>query len=176
MHATPADELYAVHCITQVLLRYCTAVDTRRPELIAECFTEDARLDFAFMGSYTPAEYIALCAEVLPRLDATQHLIGPPLVEVRADTAHSRAYFIAQHVMNALAPQSSLVIGGWYEDQFQRIDGEWKIRHRQGLTLWSEGNAAVLGGDFPVGAAARSPLHEAPAWLRRLPAAPPPFA
>lgn len=165
MRADQSEQLFAIHSITQVLLRYCTAVDTRQPELMAECFTADARLDFAFMASYTPTEYIALCNQVLPQLDSTQHMIGPPLIDLSNDSARSRTYFQAQHVNNRLSPQPCLLIGGWYDDQLVRVDGAWKIRQRQGVTLWVDGNPAVLGDSFPVGAPARSPLMAAPQWL-----------
>src|SRR5687767_13135295 len=121
MENSSVEELYAVHRITQTLLRYCMAVDTRRPELMADCFTATAQLKFAFMGAFTPEEYIRLCKETLPRYDSTQHLIGPPQVEVTGDSAYSRCYFNAQHVINALAPRPCLAVGGWYEDQFVRV-------------------------------------------------------
>lgn len=160
------DTLHAVHQITQTLLRYCMAVDTRRPELMAVCFTADAQLKFAFMDTFTPAQYIALCNETLPRFDSTQHLIGPPQVEIDGDQANSRCYFTAQHVINALAPAPCLNVGGWYDDVFVRVGDTWKIKQRQGVTLWVDGNPAVLGNSFPVGAPQRNPLFDAPAWLK----------
>jgi hypothetical protein len=167
MENSALDEVIATHKISQILLRYCTAIDTQRPELMADCFTTDAVLRFAFMADFTPATYIAMCKTSLATFDSTQHLIGPPLVKISGNTASSRCYFTAQHVMNALAPNPCLNVGGWYDDQLVRVGDDWKIQQRQGVTLWVDGNPAVLGNSFPVGAPQKSPLFAPPSWMEK---------
>src|SRR5439155_17428632 len=88
----------------------------------------------------------------LPNIDATMHFCNAPVVKVTGDTATSRCYFMAQHVLNALRPDPFLMIGGTYDDELARIDGRWWITKRTGTSAWWQGNPAVLGSDVAIGA------------------------
>ena len=154
-----------VHEIAQILYRYAVAVDTQQLELFDDCFTATARIELQTVGVFDREGYRGLCRENLPNLDATQHTIGNPSIQVRGDAAVSRCYFIAQHVRNALAPHPCLVIGGWYDDEFSRINGKWLITSRRGTAAWADGNPAVLG--LPaVGALESGPGRACPSWMR----------
>jgi hypothetical protein len=156
-----------VVAIQQILARYVIAVDTRTPDLLRDCFTNDARICLAGMPELTVESYIAIGREALPKLDATLHHLGLPAIKVEGDRAHSRCYFMANHVRNALAPAATgLMIGGWYDDELIRTADGWRITLRTGVALWAEGNPAVIvGADYPLGATPRGPGHAAPAWL-----------
>ena len=157
--------LFDVHEIEQLLYRYTNAVDLRTFELLDACFTPDARIELEGLGVLSPSEYQALCREQLPAFDATQHVVSNPSIVVDGDTARSHAYFVAQHVKNALAPAPFLVIGGWYDDVLRRHDGCWRIAHRRGTGVWFDGNPAVLGYPLPPGALPRGAGHACPDWL-----------
>lgn len=157
----------AIAEIHTALATYVIAIDCRDFTLFDQCFAPDAVLEFAFMGRYSPAEYAAMSAESLAGFDATHHHLSLPALRIEGDTAHARSYFTAQHTKNALAPRPHLIIGGWYDDRLERRDGRWLIVHKQGTTVWSDGNPDVLGGAFPMGAAPRGPRHAAPDWLKR---------
>jgi len=62
-HGWPAEERAAVE---DLLVRYATAVDTRRWELLREVFTPDASIDYASTGGM-----VGRFGEVLPWLEAT---------------------------------------------------------------------------------------------------------
>jgi ketosteroid isomerase-like protein len=161
-----AVSLLAVH---NLLSAYVIAVDTRQVELFQDVFTPDAVIDLANTGRFSPAEYADLCRTNLATLDGTQHHLGLPAIRFESDRAFSRTYFVAQHTRNSLAPAAHLVIGGWYDDEIARIDGDWRITKRTGTAVWFDGNPQVLGYNFPVGAAPRGPGHAAPAWLAATP-------
>lgn len=157
-----------VVAIQQVLARYVIAIDTRTPELLHGCFTQDAVLRLAGLPELTVDSYVALSREALPKLDATLHHLGLPAIEVDGDSAVARTYFMANHVRNALAPApTGLMIGGWYDDELVRTEDGWRIRQRTGTALWAEGNPAVIeGADYPLGAPPRGAGHKAPGWMR----------
>jgi 3-phenylpropionate/cinnamic acid dioxygenase small subunit len=154
-----------VHEIAQILYRYAVAVDTQQLELFDDCFTAQARIELQTVGVFDREGYRRLCRENLPNLDATQHTIGNPSITVDGDAAVSRCYFVAQHVRNALAPHPCLVIGGWYDDEFSKIDGKWRITSRLGTAAWADGNPAVLGLQA-VGALEWRPSRACPSWMR----------
>ena len=150
--ATPDPSLADVYEIQQLLYRYATALDTRQLDLLDDCFTPDARLDMSVAGTHSPAQYKAMAAEALAKLDATHHLIGNPAITVNGDTARAHSYYQAQHARNDLAPASLLLVAGWIDDELVRVDGRWRIVSRVGRAVWFDGNPAVLGLEALPGA------------------------
>jgi hypothetical protein len=150
--------------IAQVIALYAIALDTRRPDLFALCFTPDARLQLDGVGECDIAGYRVLCQQELVALDATQHHLGTSVVEISEHEARARTYFVAQHVKNALAPHTTLLVGGWYDDELVRCEVGWRISYRRGVAVWVEGNPQVLGSAFALGARIGSG-RDIPAWL-----------
>jgi hypothetical protein len=145
---------------------YVLAVDTRELSLFDQVFTPDAQIILGGVGEMTPASYKAMAVQGLAALNATQHHLGLPVINLDGDHAHARCYFMAQHVRNDLAPRSFLMIGGWYTDDLMRTEQGWRITRRIGTAVWYDGNPDVLGmGDFPMGATPRGDGHLPPAWL-----------
>jgi SnoaL-like domain len=146
---------------------YVIGVDTRDLSLFDQVFVPNARIILGGVGDMTPASYKEMAVKGLAALDATQHHLGLPLIALDGDRAHARCYFMAQHVRNDLAPNSFLLIGGWYTDDLVRTEDGWRIEKRIGTAVWYDGNPDVLGmGDFPMGAQPRGDGHNSPAWLK----------
>lgn len=163
---TMSDTTADILAIQQILARYVIALDSRAPHLLLDCFTEDAAVSLGGMEIANIAEYAKLCETALPALDATHHHLSLPAIQVDGDRAVSRCYFTAQHVKNALAPDHSLLIAGWYDDELVRTPKGWRISKRTGTPSWINGNTAVLNYPIPTGAPPRGPGHDAPGWLR----------
>lgn len=159
------EQLADVHEIQQILSTYAVAIDTRTPELLRDLFTEDAEISLGGMPSSTPERYIATCQQTLPQLDATQHSISTPLIQLAGDSASSRCYFSAQHALNSLRPHPFFLISGWYDDELVRTSDGWRIARRTGTPAWCEGNPEVLGFPDLPGAMDWTPGRDCPAWL-----------
>ena len=145
---------------------YVIAVDTREMSLFDQVFTPDARIILGGVGDMTPASYKEMAVKGLAVLDATQHHLGLPVINLEGDHAHARCYFLAQHVRNDLAPNPFLLIGGWYTDDLIRTEAGWRITKRIGTAVWYDGNPDVLGmGNFPMGATPRDEGRLPPPWL-----------
>jgi len=160
--ADPAD----IHEIQQVLYRYALAVDSREYDLLDECFTKDASFQMADAGTFTVEEYKELCRKVLPTLDVTQHVVSNAAIRVMGGRALSRSYFVAQHARNDLRPAPFLKIGGYYDDEFSKTAGGWRIAKRIGTSTWYDGNPQVLGYGEPSGALKWTAQHGCPGWMR----------
>ncbi len=158
--------LLDAHRIQQCLLKYPVALDSRDFDLLESLFTADARIDIPAAGVFDPAGYRAAAEAGLGRLDATQHFVGQALLKIEGDRAWARSYLVAQHVVNALAPDGTLKIGAWYNDELRRVGGEWLIAARTGNAVWWEGNPAVLSLAGVPNAFARHAGHDSPPWLR----------
>jgi 3-phenylpropionate/cinnamic acid dioxygenase small subunit len=134
-----------VVAIQQVLYHYAYALDARDYDALDEVFSADAKLHTSGGTLMSPAQYKAMCATELPKLDATHHMVTNTSVTVDGDRANSRAYFQAQHVKESLAPGSQLLMAGWVDDEFERRAEGWRIVERRWHSAWSSGNPAVLG-------------------------------
>src|SRR5271154_4925991 len=158
--------LLDIEDINRAIGLYVLAVDARELSLFDQVFTPDAQIILAGVGEMTPASYKEMAVKDLAALNATQHHLGLPLINLDGDYAHARCYFMAQHVRNDLAPNPFLLISGWYTDELARTEAGWRITKRIGTALWYDGNPEVLGmGDFPMGATPRGDGHLPPARL-----------
>lgn len=158
------QSLLDVQQITQLLLKYPVALDSRDFELLESLFTPDARIEIPVAGTFDPAGFRVASEQGLGRLDATQHFVGQPLLNIDGERASARSYLYAQHVVNALAPNGTLLIGAWYNDELRCVDGRWLIASRTGNSVWWSGNPAVLGLEGVPNAFPRGPGHDAPPW------------
>lgn len=134
-----------VVAIEQVLFHYAYALDARDYDALDDVFTADAKLHTSGGTLMSPAQYKAMCATELVKLDATHHMVTNTAVTVDGDHATARAYFQAQHVKLSLAPDPHFLMAGWVDDEFERRAEGWRIVDRRWHSSWSTGNPAVLG-------------------------------
>jgi hypothetical protein len=165
MRASTVQQLSDIHDIQQTLLRYPVALDSRCFGLLEEVFTADARIAIPGMPVCDLATFGAALEQGLARFDATHHVVNPPLLGLDGDRATARSYLVAQHVINAAAPNAWVLVGAWYDDLLLRTLAGWRIAARTGVPVWWAGNGALLGMAGLPPAFERQSGHAAPAWL-----------
>jgi 3-phenylpropionate/cinnamic acid dioxygenase small subunit len=139
--AAIADRL----AISDVLIRYATALDTRNWDLFRTCFTDDCVCDYDPVGPREGyADFEALARGYVEPLAATQHLVTNHVIEISGDTATARSY---AHAMHVSATGAQFVIAGAYEDELVRTSDGWRIRHRKFPISWWSGDPAAIGLD-----------------------------
>jgi len=138
--------------ISDVQLRYATAVDTRNWELLRTCFTVDLEADFS-LGFGLPVvrlkadEWIENIAPVMGALKATQHMITNQVITFDDDThATCVAYVQAGHHNPNGTGDSDLTVYGYYTNQFVRTSNGWRIAKCKLTVSWMTGNPGLLGG------------------------------
>jgi 3-phenylpropionate/cinnamic acid dioxygenase small subunit len=122
--------------ISDVLIRYATALDGRDWELLASCFTDDATLDYDTSGTFGRDAFVEHCRAGLARMKATQHCVTNHVISTDGDRAHSTSYVIAQHVREN---DVTFTLGGTYSDDLMRAGTEWRIASRRFVTSWRAG-------------------------------------
>lgn len=132
------------HAIHDVIVRYARALDTRDWALLDRCFVPDARYTYPGGESNSAAEVIERCDRALTRLDASQHLLGNIEIELDGDTARTKTYFQAQHVITGTPGGDTFIIAGSYADTFSRTPEGWRIIHRHQEYAWMDGNPGVV--------------------------------
>ena len=122
---------------------YCTAVDRRDWRLLGEIFVPDATVD---VGSSSPmrgtGEIVSRYRRGLSKYDSTHHMVTNHEITVNGDTARH----LLPGARPACAPRrrrdSMFTIGGRYQDRLVRTPHGWRFRHRELVTVWSEGGSA----------------------------------
>jgi hypothetical protein len=128
--------------IEDLLIRYCTALDTKQFDLLDTVFTEDATLDYMSAGGIrgTRSEVKAWLQGVLSLFPVTQHLITNFSIEIDGDHATSRCALF--NPLGAPHPEAEkglqvAFVGGYYNDTLVRRDGQWRILERVEESTWS---------------------------------------
>ena len=147
---TDAPALLALldkQAITEVIHRYCRAIDRRDEAALRGCFHDESTHDQG--GFRGPSrEFCGYALAKLALIGATQHLVSNLLIDVDQSntTARSEACFIAYHRLPASGVPDGLFasdghvcdlfVGGRYLDQLRRHGTGWQIVQRTGIYDW----------------------------------------
>lgn len=140
--------------ITDVIHRYCHAVDRRRWSLMDSVFHEDATYKFFSLGG-TWREFVAQAQALIDPIGPTHHQVSNITVRFDGDVAWTETYLRAYHQVPADYPPWNIfslpgggiiLIGGRYIDRFERREGQWRISHRHGILDWRQDHVAADGG------------------------------
>ena len=135
------------HCaIRDLAVRYCTAVDRRDWDLLADVFLPEATVCLPESVVLTGSEEIvSRYRRGISRFDATHHMVTNHAIELGGDSARHTCLLHAQHVRHDAPGGPNFVIGGRYTDQLVRTRRGWRIGRRQLDYIWTEGNPRVMG-------------------------------
>lgn len=139
-----ASTLIDRQAIVDVTIEYCWTLDEHAWERLALVFTPDA---VAVLGRECRGlgEIEERVREALEPLDSSQHSVTNHQVTIDGDRATCRCYFRAQHLRSELTDGPLLMVGGRYEDELVRAANGWRITKRTLVSMWTDGNPAVLG-------------------------------
>ncbi|MGA5543607.1 nuclear transport factor 2 family protein [Mycobacterium sp. NPDC051198] len=141
--------------ISDVQLRYATAVDSRDWELFRTCFADEVEADYSSVFGTPPArlgadEFVAMIAPVMSTLTATQHMITNLAVTVEGENhATVVAYVRAIHHNAAADGGTEQTVYGYYTNTFVRTVDGWRISKLKLTSRIQTGNPAVFGA-LPV--------------------------
>ena len=119
--------------INNLLIDYCTAIDSHDWAALDQVFTPDARIDYTELGGIKGnlPEIKAYLAKVLPFFPATQHLIANSRVWLDGDSARARTMCHNPMEMPLRDGGTQMAFYGlWYVDQLVRTTAGWRIRER----------------------------------------------
>jgi len=119
--------------INDLLIDYCTAVDSQDFAAFDNIFTADALIDYTALGGIrgTVTEIKAYLTRVMPHFPSTQHMIGNSRVWLDGDSARART--MCHNPMVIPLPDDSTQVafyGLWYVDRLVRTAQGWRICER----------------------------------------------
>ena len=135
--------------ITRCLYEYALGIDTRDWSLYRGIFCDEVTTDFSsFNGEpaarTTADDWVAGVSVLFNGLDATQHTMSNPMVDIDGDTARCRMYMQAEHFLQNEQGDTGFAIGGYYDDQLVRTASGWRVAAVTLKVLWSRGNRHIL--------------------------------
>ena len=133
--------------ISRALIGFARAMDNRDWEGLRAILTADATAELGTGPLAGPDAIISLIRHYLDGCGPTQHLLGNVLIDISGDTAKSQAYVSDMHLGAGDRKDLSFVTLGDYEDQWQRIDGTWRMAHRTKINRGYKGDFGVFGLD-----------------------------
>lgn len=116
--------------ISELLVRYATAIDRREYPLLGTVFTDDCVADYGEIGSWHSADAIIEFMDAVHAMAGyTLHRLSNIATTVSGDTATARTYIDAL----ILAADSSGGVNavGFYDDELVRTADGWRIARRQ---------------------------------------------
>lgn len=141
--AKPAD----IAAINRLRYEYAFGIDTRDYALFRQVFTEEITMDFSSYSGQPKVrlaadDWVDRCALLFDGLDATQHSMTNPLVEVAEGRcqATQRMAMQAAHFLGGI----EFTIGGWYHDSLTRTDAGWKIEAVTLHVTWRRGDESIM--------------------------------
>jgi hypothetical protein len=135
--------------ISDLLGRYCIAVDTRELSLLDDVLTSDVECVYQTGRAAGLENVKAFLAAVLSRLTATQHNLTTSVITETPGGAAGTTYLVVQHVLAGAEGGDTFTIGATYRDRFVRTPAGWRIGHRELTGSWRSGNPAVLAQPVP---------------------------
>lgn len=119
--------------INNLMIDYCTAVDSFNIDDFDNIFTSDAHIDYTELGGAKGSlpEIKDYLKQVMPIFPAKQHLIANSRVYIDGDTATART--MCHNPMRWDKPDGDghvMFYGLWYVDKLQRTAQGWRISER----------------------------------------------
>lgn len=135
--------------ITRRVYEYAYGIDTRDWGLYRSIFADEITVDFSSYNgnpaaTMTADAWVAGVKVLFTGLDATQHSMSNPLVDVDGDRARCRMYMQAEHFFLNVQGSQDFALGGYYDDRLVRTGAGWKIAAVTLNVLWNRGNRHIM--------------------------------
>ncbi len=134
--------------IQDLLISYCTAIDTKRFDELDSVFVPDAFIDYTSAGGVKGPlpEVKKWLSEVLNMFPMTQHIVSNFEISVDGDEATSRCAFYNPMGLPSTEGAEALQLmffGGYYNDKLIRTSNGWRISQRIEESTWDYGRPQV---------------------------------
>lgn len=139
------DDLLAEREIYRAMVNFARAMDARDWAALDDITAEDMTAEIGTGPLQGRSAMVANMRSFLDDCGPTQHLLGNVLIEVRGDSASSRAYVSDMHI--GMGDNSELTFStlGDYHDEWKKVGGRWRMVHRTKLNRAHIGSIDVLG-------------------------------
>lgn len=147
--ATPHSEVADRLAVAETMSRIGLFVDARQWDDLEALFADPVNVDYTSLNGgepqrLHPAELVGGWRQVLPFLDATQHLIGNHVVTLNGDEASCAANVQGTHVLANHSGGPVWTVGGRYDTTLRRTPSGWTITALTLTVRWATGNQQIM--------------------------------
>lgn len=119
------QELADIEAIRTLRYRYHEYINEGRYTEIADLFTEDAELDFGYLGKATGRAELSRFFHNIPQLlSFVKQFIHNHAVQVEGERATGLSYLEARTISRG----ESYMVAARYDDEYVKHDGQWKFK------------------------------------------------
>ncbi len=135
--------------ISDVLIRFTCAIDSRDWMAYRSCFADCIEIDYrSLIGGDVLSEsgdaWTERARQSFAGFEATQHFISNHACELNGDRATCSTYVCAEHFVAAGSAQEFWTMGGVYRTEFERAVTGWRIDALKLDVRWSRGNPGIF--------------------------------
>jgi hypothetical protein len=121
--------------IEELLIRYCSCIDTKDFPRLSSVFTPDASIDYTKSGGIAGPlpDVQAWLTKALAPFTVVQHMVTNIAIELDGDRATSVCSFynpMGTPSEEAIGGTGLFFCGGFYRDELVRTDAGWRISKR----------------------------------------------
>lgn len=121
--------------ISELLLRYATAIDRCEWRMLGTVFTEACDVDYGEIGTWQTAEaVIEFMQQVHASAGYTLHRLSNMAITLNGDRAQARTYIDA--MIMAGDNKSGVNAIGFYDDEIVRTPDGWRIARRRFTSVY----------------------------------------
>ena len=122
-----------IEAIKKLKARYCAICDEdHNPAKITALFAPDGIWEGAGVGRHEGHDAIRkLFQGFQERISFSQHNVMNPIIDVTGDRATGIWYFLGPFTMRS--GNRALWLGARYEDDYLKLNGEWKFAHLRAI-------------------------------------------
>lgn len=128
--------LAAKQAITEVLHRYCRAMDRMDRQLAEQCYHADAVDQHSTLFSGSPRDWVSWAERFHAPMAVTRHVLSNIIIEVDGDDAWAESYWTLLLRVTRNRRLFDVSLGGRYLDHCTCVGGGWAIRHRRTTNDW----------------------------------------
>ena len=120
-------KLLDIEEIKTLKAKFCYFVDSGNFTDLLKLFSDNAKVDMGAFGIFEGREaYSKFFTKIFPQaLSFSLHMLHNPIIEVTGDKAKGKWYFMVPGTDKL--KNKAVWVAGFYNDDFVREDGEWKI-------------------------------------------------
>ncbi|OBK25212.1 polyketide cyclase [Mycobacterium asiaticum] len=123
-------ELEDRQAISELLVRYATAIDRREWQLLGTVFTAECDVDYGEIGAWQSSSAVIEFMELAHAMAGyTLHRLSNIAITLEGDGARARTYIDA--LIMAADNNGGVNAAGFYDDEVIRTAAGWRIARRQ---------------------------------------------
>jgi hypothetical protein len=123
---TVLEDLEAIKRLKYDYFFFC---DHKQPQNMRECFAEgEITIDYGRIGKFTDRETLVATFDQLACVEhiVEMHHAQNPRIDLLGDSK-AKAFWSLYYFMIDTKQNTITQLGGYYDDQYRKIDGAWKI-------------------------------------------------